>query len=174
MALTFEQSWFSFLNSCSQRQLRSLSLVIQAPFSLLPPLESLPIQTSSTPRLVHFLITECPESLPWDGRWRSVDFGACRTSLLKAQKHSFGKTGSSQGLLGHGDNATIMVLNLAVTDMVSWKTCRQRNQWTSGPVQYPGPQSCRMWLLIGMRWWREGNRGQVVQKTQYCHVMMNI
>lgn len=51
-----------------------------------------------------------------------MDFGACRTSLLKAQKHSFGKTGSSQGLLGHGDNATIMVLNLAVTDMVSWKT----------------------------------------------------
>lgn len=48
-----------------------------------------------------------------------MDLGACRTSLLKAQKHSFGGTGSSQGLLGHGDNATVMVLNLAVTDMVS-------------------------------------------------------
>ena len=44
-----------------------------------------------------------------------MDLGACRTSLLKAQKHSFGGTGSSQGLLGHGDNATVMVLNLAVT-----------------------------------------------------------
>lgn len=45
-----------------------------------------------------------------------------RTSLLKAQKHSFGGTGSSQGLFGLGDNATVMVLNLAVTDMVSRKT----------------------------------------------------
>ena len=51
-----------------------------------------------------------------------MDLGSCRTSLLKAQKHSFGRTGSSQVLLGHGDNATLMVLSLAVTDMVSWKT----------------------------------------------------
>ena len=74
----------------------------------------------------------------------------------------------------HGSKTRKKSWNISRESKEEERGCSQRNQWTSGPVQYPGPQSCRMWLLIGMRWWREGNRGQVVQKTQYCHVMMNI
>ena len=118
VALTFDQSWIPFPNSHSQRQLISLSLVIL----LVPtPWKSThPNQLYS--QACSFLNNRVSRVSALRCVVKSVDLGSCRTSLLKAQKHSFGRTGSSQVLLGHGDNATLMVLSLAVTDMVSWKT----------------------------------------------------
>lgn len=53
---------------------------------------------------------------------KKCGFGCLQDLIAKSTKAQLWQDRKFTGAIGHGDNATIMVLNLAVTDTVSWKT----------------------------------------------------